>query len=304
MRVNCYELLLVDEYDNNICDEVIINHQHYARINYKSNLEFIVKVNVYKDMKTNQYPCKYIRVGLYIDGIDVAYWKRIDTTADNTISLSCNYITARFLGFKKNVNDIRSFLFTIPRQDTSTKSMNDEQSKPLGSIHVVFFEAQIEGGIYENNIGCSEVPNEDSHVLNADTKFFEQASLATVGGRSIESGKEPFRPLSRWSNTSTEPLFDMTLYYHSKDILNVIQLANSENTRSSNKSSQILDLTEGNDSITQSSDNMDDLTVAVDSNDKFEKSDDEIIVLPRPKRLLEVLDLTTENTIKISKTFM
>jgi hypothetical protein len=46
--------------------------------------EYCVKVNIYRD-ENGQFAPARLRIGLYVDGSDVQYWKRIDLTKEHLL---------------------------------------------------------------------------------------------------------------------------------------------------------------------------------------------------------------------------
>ena len=251
-------------------------------------------------------------VGLYIDGIDVQYWKRIDFShlddiikKDNT--KTTKFVTAKFYGFKKNVNEIRSFVFSNPTVQSSNDynnliNENEDINRPLGSIHVIFYEAKVENGIYDNQNGQYEVPNQNTHQISDKKKFFEQATVTTIGGKLIDKTKEPFNPLTKWSNKSNEPSHSMTLYYHSKmtiDLLNNIEIQNN-NVNNKRKYNKIIDLTNENEneSNIKSQKNLNNQN---ESESEVEVEDDELQVLPLPPKIIPCYNLIDENNPQITQ---
>ena len=99
MRDSYYEILLIEGKDQKIneldklneidikdegriLDELKINDKHYAIANPGS--EFSIKINIFRD-SNNKFPYPYIRIGLYCDGNDCNYWKRLDLSKENEL---------------------------------------------------------------------------------------------------------------------------------------------------------------------------------------------------------------------------
>ena len=175
--------------------------------------EYCVKVNIYRDQNGNFTP-KRLRIGLYVDGNDVQYWKRIDLTKEHLLPTAANVpVSATFWGFKKNVSDIRSFQFAATKASSNVACNRESDSKPLGQIHVVIYEAMVAGGTFKNKCGDHQVPTDQS--IPEGKKFWEQASLSTSGGRKLPLNLEQFDELEKWINIDQKvPLHAMTLNYH------------------------------------------------------------------------------------------
>ena len=250
MREGPYELLLIGEGDTAF-EERDLNGLPCVRA--EPNLEYHVQVNVYRD-SSGRFPAKYIRFGLYVDGNDVQYWKRIDLSNEKLLpSDPSEPIRSRFWGFKKNVNDIRSFVFSVP--DTSSKYTSGDHTisiSSLGSVKLVVYEAQVSVGVYQNQDGYYEAPSQQKI---GEGKFWQQASVTTAAGNKVNNDREKFAPLPRWSNVSKEPLATLLLRYHTSSMIGFLEqhahrlMADSSNNSYSNSSSSrrgppvILDLT-------------------------------------------------------------
>ncbi len=75
MRVGLYEVLLIGD-NNQAFEETWIGEQCYFHA--IPDRHYHVKINIYRDPNTMEFPSPYLRFGLYIDGNDVQYWKRLD----------------------------------------------------------------------------------------------------------------------------------------------------------------------------------------------------------------------------------
>ena len=76
MRDGIFELKLYSEIDKRELEE--IDDTFIA----EAGLEYFVKVVMHKTPEQKIGP--YIKVGLYVDGIDVQYWKRMDLSGSDT----------------------------------------------------------------------------------------------------------------------------------------------------------------------------------------------------------------------------
>ena len=99
MKIHNYEILLIEAKDQKIneldklneidikdegrvLDEMIIDDKDYVIANPGS--EFSVKINIFRD-SNNKFPYPYIRIGLYCDGNDCNYWKRLDLSKESEL---------------------------------------------------------------------------------------------------------------------------------------------------------------------------------------------------------------------------
>lgn len=187
--------------------------------------EYSVRVAMHRDPVTKKYPMNYVRIGLFVDDVDVNYWKRLDVTDSAKLAQlpdPTGPVTATFWGFKKSNSDIRTFVFAMPKMDGDGAP---DAHNALGTIRVEIFEAVVTQGVFDNQSGCYEVPAEN-HVSGSQ-KFWKQASVATVGGRKLEASVERFAPLTRWANASKKPI-DMVLKYHSPGTIQALQIIHGE----------------------------------------------------------------------------
>ena len=268
------------------------------------DLEYYVKINVYKDRKTKAFPVPYLRIGLYCDGQDVNYWKRLDLT-DPTLP---EYVSAKFHGFQRSTEDIRQFKFATPGFDSGVDSSQRKgkgDEKPLGAIRVVFYEAAIVGGDYENKASLKAVPGIE--IITGDKKFWQVASLTTTAGRQLDMEKQKYNVLERWKNKTTEPMKEMVLKYHQSHVLDFIEQLSQDNKNSGDNKNN-----NGNNHG----------NVDIKFEDKKRKGDgvkkgkgsaaeskkpkrrviededeDEIQALPTPVKVVPMLDLTDEDAL-------
>ena len=225
MRDGKFELVVASVNDSfagmRIISERCIGDHVYAVA--VPGLEYCVKVNIYRD-KNGLFTPPRLRIGLYVDGNDVQYWKRIDLTKVNLLPTAADEpVSATFWGFKKNVADIRSFQFAAAKTSTAESSSSlQPDTKSVGQIHAVIYEAMVIGGTFENKNGIHEVP--ESMNIPEDVKFWQQASLTTNAGRKIPDKVEQFDPLEKWINVGplSNPLQEMTLFYHTEATLDCI----------------------------------------------------------------------------------
>jgi hypothetical protein len=253
MRVEHYEVFLIDQ-DGHRLEEVLIDNKHYAIAS--PGKEYIVKVQVYKDSHSNLFPAENMRVGIYVDGQDVQYWKRLDITL---LPRESNCVNSVFHGFKKGKDDLRSFIFAKPKSIPQIENISrtivgstDTTITPPpshGTIQVVIYEAEQIQGIISNVGGKYEVPGQ--HQVNSEGKFYKQPSVTTIGGRNITEA-EKFVPLLRWKNKTEIPLITMNLFYHSPEMIQFLKLFHqvrgggdmpSERSREKRKHEEIVDLT-------------------------------------------------------------
>jgi hypothetical protein len=226
MREGKFELIVASVNDSfaglRVINERCIGDHVYAVA--VPGLEYCVKVNIYRD-KNGLFTPPRLRIGLYVDGNDVQYWKRIDLTKVSLLPTAADEpVSATFWGFKKNVADIRSFQFAATKTTSTAESSSSLQpdTKSVGQIRAVIYEAMVIGGTFENKNGIHEVP--ESLNIPEDVKFWQQASLTTNAGRKIPDKVEQFDPLEKWINVGplSDPLQEMTLFYHTEATLDCI----------------------------------------------------------------------------------
>lgn len=78
MREGNFEVLVYNAQTQTLFPEKIIDAIHYVITNPGD--EYYVQISVHRQDLNSKWDYKYIRVGLYVDGFDVAYWKRLDFT--------------------------------------------------------------------------------------------------------------------------------------------------------------------------------------------------------------------------------
>lgn len=264
MRVGLFEVLLFEGQDDSTGQEKRFKEE---TIDYKDasnavttrsyihaapGVEYNVKVNIYRDRNGN-FPYNQLRIGLYVDGNDVNYWKRIDFSEPSILPRDKRIpASSTFWGFKKNTEDLVSFVFATPSFTDLKEERN--QNQPLGSIKVVIYEAQLvsEGGVFHNKIAVDKGIAASS--VNERKKFHQQASLTTKEGRKVHKEREKFDPLVRWVNKSTTPIQIMTLYYHTPSTISLLSnmaSCNAEITKAQGgikrKANELIDLTETDD---------------------------------------------------------
>jgi len=306
MKFNCYEILLIEgkdqkvneldklneidiKDDGTILNEMIINGNHYAIANPGS--EFSIKVNIFRD-KNNKFPYPHIRIGLYCDGNDCNYWKRLDLSNENELP---DHVSARFWGFKRDTEDIRAFVFATPEMVVNDQI--DEIKTKIGEIKVIIHEAEIRGGLFDNKTSISnEIPNVRS--IDGSTKFWKQASLTTIAGRRIENNKEKFPELIKWANKTTYPQCTLQLNYHTKDMLDLMQRIQNNNVDSNlnkrKRESKYIDLTLDDDDDNDDNDNNDNDNDKNKNKNDNSTEDDEYIEVIKVDKEIDVLDITNE----------
>lgn len=78
MREGNFEVLVYDAQTHTLFPEKIIAGVPFVVT--EPGREYYVQVSVHRADLSSLWDYKYIRVGLYVDGFDVAYWKRLDFT--------------------------------------------------------------------------------------------------------------------------------------------------------------------------------------------------------------------------------
>lgn len=220
MREGPFEITVLDDQDAPLLTEYVENAWFVAANPGKS---YHVRINVYRDA-SGKFPAEHLRLGLFVDGADVNYWKRLDLSDERNLPKDFSLpISSIFWGFKKNTSEIRSFVFSKPQVSHSLSSSSALNAPEFGTIKLVVYEARLVEGIFHNNCSIHEIPTNLSIANKEDQKFWKQPSLVTASGRKVESDKEKFIPLMRWENTSSIPLATMVLRYHTQETLNFLR---------------------------------------------------------------------------------
>lgn len=233
-------------------------------------------------------------VGLYVDGVDVQYWKRLDASTIKDSDISNNddlkdSISAKFYGFKKNVGDLQSFVFSTPEVIETSDKIRSATKESVGSIYAVIYEAKVEEGTFSNQVMVKDVKNHTKVVVPEASKFFDHASLTTTAGDVVEKGKDPFNPLQRWSNQSQYPIATLTLKYHSSSTLDILKRAKDSHQKSipsdqsRKRPHEVIDMTGEDDDIED-----------VKHPKKNGHEEDDIVVLPLPPKILPLIDITDD----------
>jgi hypothetical protein len=249
-----------------------------------------------------------VRVGVYVDGVDAGYWKRLDLNAQNTNSSA----SVTFYGFKMNTSDIRAFTFADVH---AVSDMNLNRSKinnaSLGKIRVVIYESIPIEGVFDNRSGSQALLL--TNTIDSERKFWEQASVSTSAGRSMH-GVETFQAVKRWKSAQTSPDLDITLLYHTRKLLSILETTEekprlkrqAEDTLSSSaskqKKSEPIDLAV--DANLNEGEGADSENSGKDSDPKEIKNDvidDEIEIIPVIKEI-PMLDVETNTWSSVTQT--
>lgn len=226
MRSGNYDVSLIA--DSVVLDEMQVDGKTY--VCSEPGKEYHVMISVYRDPVTKQFPCPYLRFGLYVDGIDVQYWKRLDLSNEHDLPSDPKVpVIVKFWGFKQNVSELRSFVFTTPSYDgdgTSTSSSSAAAAAPhvqqnAGRLKIVIYEARVTTGDFNNQQAAKQIQPATTFAAG-NVKLLDQASMVTSTGQRIANEKEVFAPLQRWANVSTEPLQTIELHYHSRSMLRIL----------------------------------------------------------------------------------
>lgn len=227
MRSGNYDVSLIA--DSVVLDEMQVDGKTY--VCSEPGKEYHVMISVYRDPVTKQFPCPYLRFGLYVDGIDVQYWKRLDLSNEHDLPSDPKVpVIVKFWGFKQNVSELRSFVFTTPSYDgevTSTSSSvaaaaaAPHVQQNAGRLKIVIYEARVTTGDFNNQQAAKQIQPATTFAAG-NVKLLDQASMVTSTGQRIANEKEVFAPLQRWANVSTEPLQTIELHYHSRSMLRIL----------------------------------------------------------------------------------
>lgn len=233
MRQGCFEVLMFDKNANVAFKEKIIDNECYASA--APDIEYTVIVNVYRN-SNGVFPCKYLRIGLFIDNIDVNYWKRMDLS-DETVDKvpggkEFDMVSATFSGFQKGPSEIVSFLLRSPTV-SSVSSASSCQNTICGNIRVEFFEARIENGVFDNVSSAHKLVQNNN--ISSQEKFWKVPSIVTEGGRKLKPSEESFVPLTVWKNTTSEPFRRLELKYHTDFVINTLENIHGETSNMNSK---------------------------------------------------------------------
>lgn len=212
MKFGNFEVCLLDTKQNKFKERTVLGKSHVVAT---TGQEFSVQVSLKRDESSKQFPFTLLKIGLYVDGQDVNYWKRINT---NDAVPEVNEVSTVFWGFKKNVNELRAFVFSTPISN-HVDTFDSITQNSLGQIKVVIFEAALTGGIFHNKSGYYEIKDQK---VSGDHKIWQQPSVTTKAGRRVDDNKERFDPLPRWVNLTEAPTETFQVPYHTTDMLDLI----------------------------------------------------------------------------------
>jgi hypothetical protein len=285
MRVGLFELTVIDE-NGRILPEDIIDGVNY--IASQEGKQYHVNVSVYRDPITKSFPAQYLRFGLFVDGIDVQYWKRLDLSNPETLPSPTDYkipVCSKFWGFKTDLNELRSFQFRKPPSSNNDEDISGANFM-LGRIKLVVYEARIiKGKVFQNQEKVKSISTDHS----VGGKVLAQPSLVTEIGNVVTRETEKFIPLERWENASTVPLTTLELRYHSQSIIQLLKRVSSSEERISGKKREIKDLQLGGD-----------ITPPLPLNHTIQDGEEETaigdgeVVIIKKKKIAPLVDLTNE----------
>lgn len=278
MKEGQFEILLLDE--NNVSFE-----ESEGFILGSPGREYSVCVRINRD-NFGKFPFKtpHIKVGLFIDGIDVQYWKRLDLS-EIKINDKCP-AEVTFWGFKQDTQHVKAFIFALPVSksvcNTTIKTSTSNEDS-LGQVRVVFYEAQVTQEVFQNIIPTSRgAPTE--HVISESKKFWQQASLSTTCGRSVQH--DSFKPIVRWNNLYKEPSKILVVNYHTPEMFKMMR--NFEDAPSSSSSKRVM--------VDLSNDCDDDKQLLKSQKTKTteDETNEDIQIMPTIKHV-PMLDISGEN---------
>jgi hypothetical protein len=164
----------------------------------------------------------YIRIGMYVDGIDVNYWKRVNfITLDSECieGKATDPIHVMFNGFPAGQDTVTEFMFSdVMKLKNNSLPTTTSCGSSIGEIKIIIHEATISYGTFKN-VSKSAQPSRESNAQ--DIKPVGRPSVVTSSGKVI-SGKEIFKPLEKWSNVSNEPFKTIILRYHTRSKLDFL----------------------------------------------------------------------------------
>lgn len=158
-------------------DGVHLKEQHLGTKTYVEATpgeKFVVVVRIYSTLIGNkiQWPATRLRIGLYVDGIDVGYWKRIDLSNLHLLPQDLSPVTTEFCGYKVD-SDLHQFVFAEPTTNDNPPPQNHGS---FGSLKICIFEAKPAsgGGIFLNSTTISACP---SNTDIGDSKFYQNSRI-------------------------------------------------------------------------------------------------------------------------------
>jgi hypothetical protein len=295
MREGNFEVSLV--VGSKIVEEEMIDGKMYAYS--EPGQEYHVNIAVFRDRRTGQFPAKFLRFGLYVDGIDVQYWKRLDLSQESELPTDPSVpLCVKFWGFKQNISELKSFVFTSPSiLDENASVSTATVQNQMGNIKVVIFEAKVTNGQFDNQQMAKQI-NTSTSVSVENVKLQNQTSMVTSTGNTVSHERESFIPLQRWGNVSTIPLQTITLCYHSRSMIEILSRLTAIQSSSIQNRKRSLSTSEGDDSSSAKSpriETIDDLDPPENSSTVLESSlyDGDIEVLKKA-RVVPLLDLSDE----------
>jgi hypothetical protein len=224
MRYGDFEVLLQLRNDESGSDDEVVTLQE-KQIGKKTyaiaepDNEYIVKVIVHRNI-LKKFIANHLRIGVYVDGVDCNYWKRIDT---NKMVAADPATCTTFKGFKIGADELRAFVFASPKVLTN----RDAGATPLesaGSVRVDVYECVSDEGIFKNRSKKYITPT--GSQVAPDAKFYQQPSVTTTSGRNVNT-LEKFEPLVRWKNKAK--LGSFVLHYHTKEVIDFLVDARCKN---------------------------------------------------------------------------
>jgi hypothetical protein len=220
MRIDGFEITVIDD-TGKILEEEIIDGKSYLAS--EPGRGYHVNIGVYRNPNTKKFPAQFLRFGLFIDGVDVQYWKRLDLSNDAELPKELHIpVCSKFWGFKQKVNELKSFMFSkaVTNGAVDATKLALPPTDRRGTIRVVIYEARIVGGTFHNQ---NNPRNLTVGGTSSSNKPLEQASVVTSVGDAVSSEKEKFLPLERWENCSGTPMKTIDIYYHDRNTLNLLK---------------------------------------------------------------------------------
>ena len=239
--------------------------------------EYAVRVQ-FKKGPDGAWPYDKVKIGCYVDGHDVNYWKRMDFGAMKKDQASA---AAFFLGFRRAGSEIRAFTFasTVPDSNDSTSAKLSNSLASVGSVKVEIFAAKAQSKeIYANKAGGHDIPS-GSKAVSGNKKFWQQASLNTSGGRAVS---EAFNPIEVWQQDGGDPVLVVEKWYHSAAMLDTIEQITGKKRPRTPEPEDILDLTADDNGA----------EVGKGDDDGDDDDDDEVQAIPAPPKIVPMVDVS------------
>ena len=224
MRDRDIEVLVMQVGSNKSAfSEKTVNDVTYALIP-SAGCEYIVRIILHRNKYTQFFPfedvpCQCLKVGLYIDGIDCGYYKRVSYS--KALPHHHSTVACEFTGFRTEGNRVRAFVVSNTIGSSDMNINESSTSNNVGNIKVTFNMAKATENVFENRSTSREVPGA-SKLVDNNQKYFKQAKYSTGAGRTLNMS---FTTTKQWVNINSLPDKTITMKYQKTDIIEALAAA-------------------------------------------------------------------------------